>query len=155
MTALGLYEVRINGRKVGDEVLAPGWTEYTKRVPSQTYDVTSLLRDGQNAIGAILGEGWYAGRLQGGRKWGTNPALRAQLKITYTDGTSTRMSTDSTWQAGRGGVRSTSIYDGEAYDARLDQPGWDEPGFTTAGRAPSSAPRRWPSSPPRRPRSRS
>ena len=129
VTALGLYEVRINGSKVGDDVLAPGWTEYTKRVPSQTYDVTNLLRTGQNAIGAVLGEGWYAGRLQGGRKWGTNPALRAQLKITYADGTITRVSTDNSWQAGRGGVRSTSIYDGETYDARLDQPGWDEPGF--------------------------
>ena len=104
VSALGLYEARINGQKVGDAVLAPGWTEYTKRVPSQTYDVTSLVKQGENAIGAVLGDGWYAGRLQGGRKWGTAPALLAQLKITYTDGTSTRVTTDGTWQAGRGGV---------------------------------------------------
>jgi alpha-L-rhamnosidase len=130
VSALGLYEVRINGAKVGDQVLAPGWTEYTKRVPSQTYDVTDLVRRGANAIGAVLGDGWYAGRLQGGRRWGTTPALLAQLKITYADGTSTRIATDSTWQAGRGGVRATSIYDGETYDARLDQRGWDQPGFT-------------------------
>jgi alpha-L-rhamnosidase len=130
VTALGLYEVRINGRKVGEDVLAPGWTEYTKRVPSQAYDVTGLLAGGENAIGAILGEGFYAGRLQGGRRWGTNPALRAQLHITYADGTATRVNTDGTWQAGRGGVQTSGIYDGEAYDARAEQPGWDGPGFT-------------------------
>ena len=129
VSALGLYEVHINGRKVGDQVLAPGWTEYTKRVPSQTYDVTDLVKQGDNAIGAVLGDGWYAGRLQGGRKWGTTPALLAQLKLTYADGTSTRITTDSTWQAGRGGLQATSIYDGETYDARLDKPGWDQPGF--------------------------
>ncbi len=127
VSALGLYEVRINGRKVGDEVLAPGWTEYSKRVPSQTYDVTDLLKPGANAIGAVLGDGWYAGRLQGGRKWGTAPALLAQLKLTYADGTTARIATDGSWQAGRGGLQATSIYDGEIYDARLDRPGWDEP----------------------------
>ena len=129
VSALGLYEVRINGRKVGDEVLAPGWTEYSKRVPSQTYDVTDLLKPGANAIGAVLGDGWYAGRLQGGRKWGTAPALLAQLKLTYADGTTARIATDGSWQAGRGGLQATSIYDGEIYDARLDRPGWDEPNF--------------------------
>jgi alpha-L-rhamnosidase len=130
VSALGLYEVRINGAKVGDQVLAPGWTEYSKRVPSQTYDVTSMVKSGANAIGAVLGDGWYAGRLQGGKKWGTAPGLLAQLKITYADGTSTRISTDNTWQAGRGGLQATSIYDGEIYDARLDKPGWDQPGFS-------------------------
>jgi alpha-L-rhamnosidase len=130
VSALGLYEVHINGQKVGDQVLAPGWIEYSKRVPSQTYDVTSLLHDGDNAIGAILGDGWYAGRLQGGRKWGDTPALLAQLQIDYTDGTSTRIATDGSWQAGTGGLRTTSIYDGESYDARLDHPGWDQPGFS-------------------------
>ncbi|MDA0182677.1 family 78 glycoside hydrolase catalytic domain [Solirubrobacter phytolaccae] len=130
VSALGLYEVHINGQKVGDHVLAPGWTEYTKRVPAQTYDVTDLVRTGDNAIGAILGEGYYAGRLQGGRKWGTNPALLAQLKITYTDGTSTRINSDDSWQVGTGGLRASSIYDGETYDARLDRAGWDQPGFS-------------------------
>lgn len=129
VSALGFYEVHINGRKVGDHVLAPGWTEYTKRVPAQTYDVTDLVRTGENAIGAILAEGYYAGRLQGGRKWGTNPALLAQLKITYADGTSTRINSDDTWQTGTGGLRAASVYDGETYDARLDRAGWDQPGF--------------------------
>jgi alpha-L-rhamnosidase len=130
VSALGMYEIHINGRKVGDQVLAPGWTEYTKRVPSQTYDVTDLINSGSNAIGAVLGDGFYATRLQGGRKWGTTPALLAQLKVTYADGTSTRITTDSTWQAGRGGLQATGIYDGETYDARLDKPGWDQPGFS-------------------------
>ncbi|WP_053227235.1 alpha-L-rhamnosidase [Solirubrobacter soli] len=129
VSALGMYEVHINGTKVGDAVLAPGWTEYSKRVPSQTYDVTSLVKQGDNAIGAILGDGWYSTRLQGGKKWGTNPALLAQLKITYADGTSTRIATDGTWQVGRGGLQTTGIYDGETYDARADKPGWDQPGF--------------------------
>ncbi|MDA0165255.1 glycoside hydrolase family 78 protein [Solirubrobacter ginsenosidimutans] len=139
VSALGLYEVRINGSKVGDAVLAPGWTEYSKRVPSQTYDVTSLVKQGANAIGAVLGDGWYAGRLQGGRTWGTNPGLIAQLKLTYTDGTTARIATDNTWQAGRGGLQATSIYDGETYDARLDRPGWDQPNF--AGNWPNAVER--------------
>jgi alpha-L-rhamnosidase len=129
VSALGLYEVHINGQRVGDQVLAPGWTEYSKRVPSQTYDVTGLLRAGANTIGAVLGDGWYAGRLQGGRRWGDSPALLAQLRIDYADGTSTRVVSDGSWQAGTGGLQATSIYDGERYDARLDQPGWDQPAF--------------------------
>jgi alpha-L-rhamnosidase len=133
VSALGLYEIRLNGRKVGDQVLAPGWTEYSKRVPSQTYDVTDLVRSGDNVVGAVLGEGWYAGRLQGGRKWGDTPALMAQLRIDYADGSSTRVVTDGTWKAGTGGLRRAGIYDGESYDAQLDQPGWDAPGFSAAG----------------------
>ncbi|MBE2316363.1 family 78 glycoside hydrolase catalytic domain [Solirubrobacter sp. CPCC 204708] len=129
VSALGLYELSINGQKVGDRVLAPGWTEYTKRVPAQTYDVTGLVKPGENAIGAVLGEGWYAGRLQGGRKWGTNPALIAQLKITYADGTTTRVVTDDSWQTGTGGLRASSIYDGETFDARLERANWNQPGF--------------------------
>ncbi len=130
VSALGVYEVHINGQKVGDQVLAPGWTEYSKRVPSQTYDVTSLVKQGENAIGAILGGGWYSTRLQGGKMWGTSPALLAQLKLTYADGTTSRITTDNTWTAGEGGVRASGIYDGETYDARFDHAGWDQPGFS-------------------------
>jgi alpha-L-rhamnosidase len=129
VSALGMYEVHINGQKVGDQVLAPGWTEYSKRVPSQTYDVTNLVKQGENAIGAILAGGWYSTRLQGGKTWGSSPALLAQLKITYADGTTSRITTDNTWTAGDGGVRASGIYDGEAYDARFDHAGWDQPGF--------------------------
>src|SRR3954447_14519246 len=130
VSALGLYEVHINGQKVGDQVLAPGWTEYSKRVPSDTYDVTNLVKQGDNAIGAILAGGWYSTRLQGGKVWGASPALLAQLRITYTDGTTSRVTTDNTWSAGDGGVRASGIYDGESYDARFDHAGWDQPGFT-------------------------
>ena len=103
---------------------------------------------GDNAIGAVLGDGWYAGRLQGGRKWGTDPALLAQLKITYADGTSTRVATDDTL-AGRhaAACSATSIYDGETYDARLDRPAGTSPASTAAGATRSSATRRWRSSP--------
>ena len=129
VSALGVYEVHINGQKVGDQVLAPGWTEYSKRVPSQTYDVTGLVKQGDNAIGAILGGGWYSTRLQGGKMWGTSPALLAQLKLTYADGTTSRITTDNTWTVGEGGLRASGIYDGETYDARFDHAGWDQPGF--------------------------
>ncbi|MDW5598591.1 family 78 glycoside hydrolase catalytic domain [Conexibacter stalactiti] len=130
VSALGIYELRINGRRVGDELLAPGWTEYDAHVPAQTYDVTGLVRPGANALGALLGEGWYAGRLQGGRRWGTTPALLAQLEITYVDGTRERIVTDDSWRAGSGGVQASGIYDGESFDARAEQPGWDRPSFS-------------------------
>jgi alpha-L-rhamnosidase len=130
VSALGLYEIRINGSKVGDAQLAPGWTEYDKHTPAQTYDVTGLVREGANAIGAALGEGWYAGRLQGGRKWGTAPALLAQLELTYADGSTAELVTDDSWRAGSGGVQQSGIYDGEVFDARAEQPGWDRAGFT-------------------------
>jgi alpha-L-rhamnosidase len=129
VTALGLYELRVNGRRVSRDVLAPGWTEYARRVTSRTYDVTGLLRPGANALGAVLGEGWYAGRIFGGRRWGTSPALRAQLDVTYADGSTDRIATDRGWTAGSGCVRSAGIYDGEAFDARAEPRGWDEPGF--------------------------
>ena len=95
----------------------------------QTYDVTNLVKQGDNAIGAILGDGWYSTRLQGGKKWGDSPALLAQLKITYADGTTSRITTDNSWQVGTGGLRASGIYDGETFDARLERAGWDQPGF--------------------------
>ena len=89
MSALGLYEISINGQRVGDHVLTPGWTSI-QSASGPDVRRTNLIQPGDNAIGAILGEGYYAGRLQGGRKWGTNPALIAQLKITYANGTRPR-----------------------------------------------------------------
>ncbi|MDO8210455.1 family 78 glycoside hydrolase catalytic domain [Conexibacter sp. CPCC 206217] len=129
VSALGLYEIRVNGSKVGDALLAPGWTEYDKHTPAQTYDVTGMIRPGANAIGALLGEGFYAGRLQGGRRWGSTPALLAQLELTYADGTTQRIVTDDSWHAGSGGVQQSGIYDGETFDARAEPAGWDRPGF--------------------------
>src|SRR5437870_9182316 len=116
VTALGVYEVQLNGATVGDHVLAPGWTSYHHRLRYQTFDVTSLLRVGRNAIGAILGDGWYRGRLgfDGGRRniYGYRLALLAQLEINYADGTTERIFTDETWRAARGPILASDIYDG-------------------------------------------
>jgi alpha-L-rhamnosidase len=133
VTALGVYEVQLNGIVVGDHVLAPGWTSYHKRLRYQTFDVTDLLREGRNAIGAIMGDGWYRGRFgfDGGRRniYGDHLALLAQLEIDYTDGTTRRIGTDETWRTARGPILASDLYDGETYDARLERPGWSSPGY--------------------------
>jgi alpha-L-rhamnosidase len=133
VSALGVYEVEINGALAGDHVLAPGWTSYRHRLRYQTFDVTGLLREGSNAIGAILGDGWYRGRLGwgGGRRnvYGDRLALLAQLEIAYADGSTDRIVTDEAWRAARGPILASDLYDGETYDARLERPGWSAPGF--------------------------
>ncbi|MFF4504272.1 family 78 glycoside hydrolase catalytic domain [Streptomyces sp. NPDC001401] len=137
ITAYGVYEAEINGTRVGDHVLAPGWTSYRHRLRYQTFDVTGLLRDGANAIGAFLGEGWYTGRLgfHGGRRnlYGDRRALLAQLEVTHADGTVTTIGTDEAWRATPGAIQRSELYDGEAYDARSARPGWSEPGQDTSG----------------------
>jgi alpha-L-rhamnosidase len=133
VTALGTYEAQINGAVVGDQVLAPGWTSYHHRLRYQTFDVTYLLNEGRNALGAILGDGWYRGRLgyHGGRRniYGDRLALLAQLEITYSDGSTQRIVTDGTWRAATGPILASDIYDGETYDARLEPGGWAAPGY--------------------------
>lgn len=133
ITALGVYEAQINGQLVGDQVFDPGWTSYHHRLQYQTFDVTPLLCAGQNAIGAVLGDGWYRGRLGfgGGRRnlYGDRLALLAQLEIIYQDGTLERIVTDEHWRAATGPILSSDIYDGETYDARLERPGWSMPGY--------------------------
>ena len=133
VTALGVYEAQLNGITVGDHVLDPGWTSYDYRLRYQTFDVTSLLREGRNTIGAILGDGWYRGRLgfDGGRRniYGDRLALLAQLEIDYADGTSERIVTDETWHAARGPILASDLYDGETYDARMERPGWSTSGY--------------------------
>lgn len=133
VTALGVYEVQLNGAVVGDHVLAPGWTSYNHRLRYQTFDVTDLLREGRNAIGAILGDGWYRGRLGwgGGRRnvYGDRLALLAQLEVEYADGSTERVVTDSSWRASTGPILASSLYDGETYDARRERSGWSTPGF--------------------------
>lgn len=131
-SALGVYELHLNGQAVSDEVLAPGWTDYFKRVPYRAYDVTAQLNEGENAIGALLGAGWYAGyfafqtHIQG--NWGSKPRFRAQLTIEYQDGTEETIMTDGTWQAAHSPIVSADLYDGERYDARMEIDGWDTPG---------------------------
>ncbi|WP_436789648.1 family 78 glycoside hydrolase catalytic domain [Yinghuangia sp. YIM S10712] len=133
ITALGVYEAEINGVRVGDQVLAPGWTSYQHRLRYQTFDVTGFLQPGANAIGAWVGDGWYRGRLgfEGGRRniYGEHLGLLAQLEILYSDGTAETVTTDGEWQASRAPITSADLYDGESYDARREQPGWSQPGF--------------------------
>ncbi|HEX2914481.1 MAG TPA: family 78 glycoside hydrolase catalytic domain [Chloroflexia bacterium] len=133
ITALGLYEAELNGNRVGDHVLAPGWTSYQKRLRYQTFDVTDLLKPGRNCLGAVLGEGWFKGRLLfgGGRRniYGDKLALLSQLEIIYSDGSTERIVTDESWRTATGPILESGIYDGETYDARLERDGWSKPGY--------------------------
>ncbi|WP_030450548.1 glycoside hydrolase family 78 protein [Herbidospora cretacea] len=133
VTAHGLYEVEVNGTPVGDDVLAPGWTSYHHRLRYRTHDVTGLLREGGNTIGATLAEGWYTGRygFHGGvaEIYGDRTALIAQLEIAYTDGGRDVVTTDGRWRSAQGPVTSAGLYDGETHDARLLPAGWSSPGF--------------------------
>jgi len=132
VSARGVFEIRLNGSKVGNDFMAPGFTPYTRKIETLTYDVTRQLREGGNAIGAILGEGWYAGRLgwealpPNGRK----PHLLLQLELVHADGSTRIVATDGDWKAcDKGPIRSSSVYDGEHFDARKDLGKWDSPGF--------------------------
>jgi alpha-L-rhamnosidase len=121
VTAHGLYEARLNGRRVGDQVLAPGWTSYPHRLRYQTYDVTDLVRQGGNELAVLLGNGWYRGRLgfRGRRAlYGDRLALLAQLEVTTSDGTVHRVSTDGSWTARESGVLADDFYDGQRTDLR-------------------------------------
>ena len=133
VTSHGFYELQLNGKKVGDQVLTPGWTSYSKRLQYQVYDVTNLLINGNNAIGAVLGEGWYRGTLAWGDNWaiyGKRTGLLLQLKITYTDGSTSLIVSDESWKATLDGpVRMNDIYNGETYDATKILTGWDKPGY--------------------------
>ncbi|MDH7480629.1 MAG: family 78 glycoside hydrolase catalytic domain [Armatimonadota bacterium] len=119
VTGLGYCELHLNGRKVGDRVLDPAYTVFDKRVLYSTYDVTEMLRQGRNAVGVILGKGWYS----------KSPRFILQLNIMFEDGTRTSIVTDSHWKRGNSPILENSLYHGEVYDARLEQPGWDAPGF--------------------------
>ncbi|MGF3057100.1 family 78 glycoside hydrolase catalytic domain [Microbacterium sp. YY-01] len=135
VTAHGIYEVEINGARIDDHALAPGWTTYHERLRYYTHDITEALRNGDNAIGAWLGDGWYRGRLgwRGGHRnlYGTDQSLLAQLELHYDDGTVERVVTDTSWRAADSPIISSSLYDGEHYDARVmrELRGWSEPGF--------------------------
>nr|WP_263327663.1 alpha-L-rhamnosidase [Neobacillus sp. Marseille-Q6967] len=131
-TGAGLYELHINGERVGDELLAPGWTSYSKRLQYQTYDVTSQLKSRSNAIGVMLADGWYKGNLawEGKRNfYGEKRGLLLQLNVRYHDGTEEVIETDHTWKSAAGPILFSEIYHGEIYDARLEQKGWSNPGF--------------------------
>ncbi len=132
VTARGIYQIYVNGQKAGKDFWSPGWTDYDKRVQSVTYDVTSLVSEGKNAIGAYLAAGWYAGRLGwnfDACNYGTKPQLLAQLEIVYKDGSSAIIPTDETWKWAEGPVVYADIFDGEDYDARREIKAWNEANF--------------------------
>jgi alpha-L-rhamnosidase len=135
-TALGVYEMFLNGQRVGEDVLTPGWTDYRQRVKYQTYDVTAQVKNGRNAIGALLAPGWYETSLewfQQPNNYGdTPPALKAQLRIEHTDGSVEWVGTDASWQANTSPILHSEIYDGESQDARFTQPGWNTAAFDAA-----------------------
>jgi alpha-L-rhamnosidase len=135
-SALGVYEPYLNGQPVGDHVLAPGWTSYNNRLRYQTFDVTNLLQVGHNAIGALLGDGWYRGRLGFNGGWrniyGSKLGLLAQLEVEYQDGSSETIISDESWKAHKSPIISNGIYEGETYDARLEINGWADAGFDDA-----------------------
>ncbi len=128
-TALGLYEIHINGQKVGDHVLAPDWTDYRQRVRYQAYDVTTLLKTGSNAVGALLANGWFSGHIGNGgfEYFGKSPAFLAQLEITYVDGQTETVVTDDTWKSHASPILCSDLMLGEDYDSRREISGWDQP----------------------------
>ncbi|PLB46496.1 bacterial alpha-L-rhamnosidase domain protein [Aspergillus steynii IBT 23096] len=132
ITAQGVYEADINGHRVGDHFLAPGWTTYDSRLQYQTYDVTEFLSTGTNCIGVRVAEGWFSGRIgfEGGHRniWGPHTALLAQLEIVYADGDVERVVTDGSWTVTKGPIQKGEIYDGEKYDARLEIEKWSSVG---------------------------
>lgn len=132
ITGLGHYECTLNGQKPGHSFLAPGWTNYDKRVLYNTYDVTSQVHPGENALGVIVGNGFYYINKERYHKLLTAfgyPKMYCELTIQYTDGSSTSIVSDQTWKTAASPITYTSIYGGEDYDARLEQTGWDSPGF--------------------------
>jgi len=136
-TARGLYRLWLNGERVGRDVFSPEWTDYHVRVQYQTYDVTALLAEGDNAAGAVLGQGWYSGYIGmfGFQKYGMDPSFLMQLNIEYEDGTRESVVTDESWLASYGPIVSSDLQMGETVDARLEMPGWHcaGPGFEGRG----------------------
>ncbi len=122
-TALGAYEMFLNGKRVSEDVLAPGWSDYREHVMYQAYDVTKLVANGSNAMGALLAPGWYETPLewfqQPNNYGATPPALRAQLRIEHTDGSVDWVTTDASWRAKTSHILSSELYDGETEDGRL------------------------------------
>ena len=140
-TAMGLYELRLNGSKVGDHYLLPGWTDYRKRLYYQAFDLTDALVQGENVVGAVVADGWYAGYLGFALLnkqdrvrdfYGENPAFMGQLILEYEDGSSEVIASDPSWKASLGAIQEADIIMGEHHDARLEQQGWDAPGFDAA-----------------------
>ncbi len=140
-TAQGLYICYLNGKRIGNDVFTPGDTDYHKRIQYQTYDITGRLKKGNNAIGVVLGDGWYCGHvgLAGRRQYGDHPHALIQVKLDYTDGTSETVVSDETWKSSAGPIRTNDLLDGEEYDARREMGGWSKPGFAATDWQPVEA----------------
>src|SRR5690606_34064790 len=137
VVGLGYHELRINGDKVGDDVLEGDVNDYTKRIGYSTYDVTRHLRRGGNAIGVMLGRGFFSVHqttpLDWHRApWRAEPELLLQLEIRYADGSTQTVVSDGSWRATDGPITYDSVFGGEDYDARLARPGWDTPAYDDA-----------------------
>lgn len=129
ITSHGLYESYLNGEKIGDAFLTPGWTSYNKRLQYQMYDITSQIRTGKNSIGAIVGDGWYRSTLgweDNDNIYGDKLALLMQILIEFSDGTSKVISTDETWKTEESDILSSEIYNGERVDSRKELKGWSD-----------------------------
>ncbi|MFP4365896.1 MAG: family 78 glycoside hydrolase catalytic domain [Bacteroidales bacterium] len=141
VTALGIYEFEINGKRVGDDYFTPGWTDYDKRVYYQTYDVTGLVSQGTNAFGAILADGWYAGYLGYALLvgnpvvrgfYGDFPRLKARIEIEYRNGEKEVIVSDESWKTNHGPIIEADFLNGETYDANLEFDNWSQAGFDDA-----------------------
>ncbi len=129
VSSLGIFQLYINGKKVGNDFWGTGWTDYGFRVQSNTYDITDMIRSGNNTVAALLGGGWYTGRMGwclNSCNYGDNPKFIAQIEIEYENGQKQVVLTDSSWKWSRGPIVAADIYDGEDYDARLEQKGWND-----------------------------
>lgn len=134
ITSIGLYECQLNGTRVGDALLAPGWTDYSRRIQYQVYDVTRHLQPGVNAIGVILADGWAVGNIAwlGRQHYTDRPRLLAQIELRFTDGSREWVVSDQNWKTTQGPLLESDLLMGESYDARREFAGWDEPAFDDA-----------------------
>ena len=136
VSGLGHYEMHLNGKKVGDQFLSPGWTDYDKVILYNTYDCTDQLKAGKNAVGVMLGNGFFIVPNERYRKTMTaygNPMMILKMKLIYEDGSEDVIVSDESWKTTPGPITFSSIFGGENYDARLEQPGWDLPDFEDRG----------------------
>jgi alpha-L-rhamnosidase len=141
VTARGAYEMHLNGQKVGDAYLAPGWTDFNKRIDYQTFDITDSLHQGKNVVGAILADGWYDGYIGFSHQrnlYGERPRLLLQINIEYADGSHEVIGTDGSWKESLGPILYSDLLQGEAYDSRKELTGWDLPNYDSANWQPAS-----------------
>jgi len=142
ISSLGLHEFYVNGNIIGEDYFASGWTDYNKRVYYNVYDVTEHIKEGTNVFGAVLSDGWYAGYLgyavlvgtkQVRGYYGDVPLLKAQVELTYDNGSRQVISTDADWKASTGAILESDFLQGETYDATQEKQGWNKTGFDDAG----------------------